>query len=245
MENQKLTVIVSGGSKGLGKGIIQYLLDHDYQVATFSRQETSFIREIFKSKHKDNFYWESLDASNHLNLNKFVKNIVSRFGKIDALINNVGMAVDALLTLTPSDAISKTLNVNLESVIRLTQACVKHMLPKKEGVIINISSIIGIRGYSGLSIYSATKAGLDAFTRSLSRELGARGIRVNSVAPGYLETDMSSSLSNAQLQQIKRRTPLGRLGKVDDIVGAIQFLLSPASKFITGQTLVIDGGITC
>ena len=102
-----------------------------------------------------------------------------------------------------------------------------------------------MRGYSGLSVYSATKGGLEAFTRSLARELGERGIRVNAIAPGYLETDMSSILGEDQRRQIIRRTPLGRLGRVDDVTGSIRFLLSPAAKFITGQTLVIDGGISC
>jgi 3-oxoacyl-[acyl-carrier protein] reductase len=110
--------------------------------------------------------------------------------------------------------------------------------------IVNISSIIGLRGYSGLSAYSATKGGLDAMTRALARELGGRRIRVNSVAPGYLETEMTNGLSAAQKQQIVRRTPLGRLGQPRDVVGPVLFLLSDAAEFMTGQTLVLDGGIT-
>jgi 3-oxoacyl-[acyl-carrier protein] reductase len=119
------------------------------------------------------------------------------------------------------------------------------MLPRRRGHIINISSVNAIRGHRGITVYSAVKAGIDGFTRSLARELGDRGILVNSIAPGYLRTDMTSEMSEAQIDKIVRRTPLGRLGTIDDIVGAVRFLMSPAARFITGQTLVVDGGLTC
>jgi 3-oxoacyl-[acyl-carrier protein] reductase len=118
------------------------------------------------------------------------------------------------------------------------------MLLRRSGSIVNISSIVGLSGYRGLAVYSATKAALDGFTRSLARELGSRGITVNSVAPGYLRTEMSHGLDEAQLGQIVRRTPMGRLGDPEDVARAVLFLTDPANRFITGQVLVVDGGLT-
>jgi 3-oxoacyl-[acyl-carrier protein] reductase len=130
-------------------------------------------------------------------------------------------------------------------MILLTKLVVRRMLVgTSRGVILNISSIIGVRGYSGLSVYASTKAGMDGMTRALARELGPRRIRVNSIAPGYLETEMTRGLDQRQREQIVRRTPLGRLGVPDDIVGPVLFLFSDAASFITGQIIVVDGGIT-
>jgi 3-oxoacyl-[acyl-carrier protein] reductase len=166
-------------------------------------------------------------------------------GPIQALVNNAGIARDGVLaTMRPVD-IDAVLDVNLRGTLHLTRLVARPMLTRGTGSILNISSIIGLRGYSGLAVYSATKGGLDAMTRALARELGPRNIRVNSIAPGYLETEMSSTLGAEQRDQIVRRTPLCRLGRPDDVVGAVLFLLSPASAFITGQTFVIDGGVTC
>ncbi len=134
------------------------------------------------------------------------------------------------------------LDVNLRASLLLAKECSRSMLSQGSGNIINIASIIAERGFRGLSAYAATKAGMIGFTRSLARELGARNIRVNAIAPGYLETDMSNSLQEKQREQIVRRTPLGRLGKVEDVIPVIQFLLSPASQFITGQVITVDGG---
>ena len=146
--------------------------------------------------------------------------------------------------MQPAD-VERVIMINLTGTLLLTRLAVRLMLVRSRGNVISISSIIGLRGYAGLAAYSATKAGLDGMTRGLARELGPRNIRVNSIAPGYLETDMSHGLDMAQRDQIVRRTPLGRLGVPSDVVGAVHFLLSPDSAFITGQVLVIDGGITC
>ena len=238
--------IVSGGSRGLGQAIVEDLLKRDYLVATFSRSPTAFtdsspvINENF-----ERFYWRSVDGSNTTELNHFVKDITRRWGHIDLLINCAGVGTEGILPLMTETGVEETIRINLEMPIKLTRLCIKGMLMKGKGNIINITSINGIRAHSGVSVYSATKAGLDALTRSLCRELGAEQIRVNSVAPGYFESNMTSGLDETIKARIERRTPLGRLGKIKEIVSVVKFLSSDDSSFITGQTIVVDGGATC
>lgn len=243
--NTKGVVLISGGSRGLGEGIVHHLLKQHYAVATFSRNKSSSIDALQKGKYKKQFYWEKLDVDNFSKLKKLPYRVIEHFGQLDALINNAAIVSQQLLTLTPRKIMSNILKVNVESVMILTQATIKPMLIKQDGIIINISSINAIRGHTGISIYSATKAALDGFTRSLAKELGSRGIRVNSISPGFLQTEMTDALAEKQKQQIIRRTPLGRLGKIDDLLGIVSFLLSKEASFITGQTMIVDGGLSC
>jgi 3-oxoacyl-[acyl-carrier protein] reductase len=238
-------VVVSGGSKGLGQAFVETLLERGDRVATFSRSETPFIREARERFGRARFLWKELDITDFAGLGTFVREAHDAFGRIDALVNNAGIAVDGVLTLMKPEDIHRVLTVNLEASLLLAQECAKPMLVRKGGAIVNVSSIIGSRGYAGLAAYSATKAGMDGMTRALARELGGREIRVNSIAPGYLETEMSSTLGDKQRDQIIRRTPLGRLGTVKDVTGVLKFLLSDDARFITGQTFIVDGGITC
>lgn len=235
-------VLISGGSRGLGESLVRGLLQAGYRVSTFSRKPTPFVDGLASDPV---FFFRSADVTDHMDLKKFVGEAVERLGSIHALINSAGIAVDGVLATMAPAQIDQVLAVNLAGTLHLTNLVVRRfLLQKMGGSIINISSIIGLRGYSGLSAYAATKAGMDAITRSLARELGDRGIRVNSIAPGYLETDMTHGLDARQRDQIVRRTPLGRLGRPDDILGPVLFLLSPQSAFITGQVMVVDGGIT-
>lgn len=245
MKEDMPIIIVTGGSQGLGQGIIKHLLANNFRVATFSRSQSEFIKQTGMNYSEDQFLWEAIDANDQVKVDAFINKVYKQFGRIDGLVNNAGVAVDGVLTMMQDADIEKIMQLNLMSVIKISRSCIKKMLIKKKGSIINISSIIGIRGYSGLSVYSATKAGLDGFTRAMARELGDRAIRVNSIAPGYLDTEMSSKLAISQREQIIRRTPLGRLGTVEDVAGVVQFLLSKDAQFITGQTLAVDGGITC
>jgi 3-oxoacyl-[acyl-carrier protein] reductase len=163
----------------------------------------------------------------------------------DILINNVGIAYDGILATQGVGNIQEILNVNLFSVLYLTKLYLRARLSKRRaGNIISISSIIASRGFSGLAVYSATKGALNSMTLSLAREMGPKGFRVNAVLPGYFESDLSKSLSQEKRSQIIRRTPLGRLATTDDICPVVEFLASDKSKFVTGQLLVVDGGLT-
>lgn len=240
---RKKHVLISGGSRGLGQALVDGLLAAGYAVSTFSRSETSFTRGL---AGRDDFYFETADVSQTPDLERFVRAAHTALGPITGLINCAGIAVDGVLATMTDDQIETVLNVNLSGALRLTRIVLRRMLLSRERrTIINISSIVGLRGYNGLAAYGASKAGMDAMTRALARELGDRNIAVNSIAPGYLETEMTHGLDDSQREQIVRRTPLGRLGKPADVVGPTLFLLSDAASFITGQVLTVDGGITC
>ena len=234
--------MVSGGSRGLGAAIVRRLLADGHAVATFSRGRP---RDVDEWSGTDRFLWAQLDATDHAGMSRFVASVVQRFGALDALVNNAAIGGDGIFTTMSLDDIHRLLAVNLEAALLLTRACAKSMLVAGRGRIVNISSVNAIRGHSGVAVYGATKAAMDGFTRGLAKELGPKGIRVNSLAPGYLETEMTEKLTPEQKARIARRTPLGRLGTVTDVVGAIRFLLGPDADFITGQTLVVDGGLTC
>lgn len=235
------TVVLSGGSRGLGQAIAQGLLDDGWNVATFSRCVTPFV-QASQQRFADRFHYESLDASVNDALRQFVADVHQRFGQVDALINNAAIAVDGVLALAREEDLERMLDINLKASLLLAKECSRLMLVRRQGIILNIASIIAERGFSGLVGYAATKAGMIGMTRSLARELGARNIRVNALAPGYLETEMSESLGQTQREQIVRRTPLGRLGRAEDVVPWVRFLLDPSSGFVTGQVITIDGG---
>ena len=272
-ETEPQVVLVSGGSRGLGQSLVEDLLSRGYTVATFSRTQTPFILQCLERHANDNrFYWEAIDAMDVAGVQAFARavrpNTVAMFAETVAnprcevldlpavaavaraagvvLINNAAIVVENILTMMQGEDIDNQLAINLESPIYLTQSCLKSMLQRKQGCIINISSVNGLRGNAGISVYSATKGAIDGFTRSLAREMGPAGIRVNSVAPGFFASDGARDLlTAAQISRIVRRTPLGRLGDMQDMLGMIRFLMSKEASFITGQTIAIDGGLSC
>lgn len=237
--------VVSGASRGLGAAIAEDFLQHGAAVACFSRKRSQEMDRLERQYVPEKFFFQEADMLDRASLRSFVKAALDRFATFDILVNNAGVAYDHVLPLSQDRGIDDTLTVNLTNTIFLTRECLKPMWIRKSGSVINISSILGLRGYSGLSVYGASKAGLLGFTLSLSREIGRLGIRVNAVCPGYMETDMTAQLNGAQKRQIIRRTPLGRLARVADVVPTVRFLASEDSGFITGQFITVDGGIIC
>ncbi|MEM7538555.1 MAG: SDR family oxidoreductase [Chloroflexota bacterium] len=246
MDKKPKVIVISGGSRGLGQAVVADLLAQGHIVATFSRSQTPFITEcLSKDPDAQNFFWEAVDATDLEHIKQFATAVTHRYGQIDVLVNNAAIGVDGILTLMRDSDIERGLTVNLEAAIHLMQVCLKSMLTQQSGCVINVTSINGLRGYSGVSVYSATKAALDGMTRSLAREMGPQGIRVNSVAPGYFESEMTKDLTDKQRGRIARRTPLQRLGTAQEIANLVRFLISPEAGFITGQVIAVDGGFTC
>ena len=246
MDHKNDVIIISGGSRGLGQTLVSTFLAQGYTVATFSRSATPFIEQCqARDPQREKFCWEAVDVIDLERVKQFALSVFRRYGRIDALVNNAGIGVDGLFTLMRSEDIHRGIAVNLESAIKLTQTCLKCMLEQQRGAIVNITSVNGLRGHSGVSVYSATKAALDGMTRSLAREVGPKGIRINSVAPGYFDSEMTSDFTDGQETQIARRTPLQRLGKSEEIASVVRFLVSPEASFVTGQIIAVDGGYSC
>jgi 3-oxoacyl-[acyl-carrier protein] reductase len=242
---QPRVALITGGSRGLGAGLVDAFLDAGYIVETCSRSKTDTVRAWEADPEiEERFFFTAVDIAKQTEAEAFVKAAAARHGRLDVLVNNAGVAREGVLALFGNDALDDVIDLNVKGSIYVARAASRVMLAKRSGAIVNISSVVGLSGYRGLSVYGATKAALDGFTRGLARELGSRGITVNSVAPGYLRTEMSHGLDEGQLGQIARRTPMGRLGDPDDVARAVLFLADPANTYITGQVLVVDGGLS-
>mgnify|MGYP000724115204 FL=1 len=237
--------LITGGGRGIGRSICESFAENGCNIAfTYNSSKEAaenLVNELNKYDVKIKAY--KSDASDHDKSVELIDNVISDFERIDVLVNNAGITKDNLLMrMSPSD-FKDVVNVNLGSVFNLTKSSIKIFLKQKEGSIINISSIVGVKGNAGQSNYAASKAGIIGFSKSIALELGSRNIRCNVVAPGFIETDMTDSLSDDVLGKWKESIPLKRSGKPNDVGNACVFLASDLSSYITGQVLQVDGGL--
>jgi 3-oxoacyl-[acyl-carrier protein] reductase len=242
-ETDTRTILISGGSRGLGLALVRHVLAGGHAVATFARTATPAMDEL-AAAHAGRFHFASVDARDGAAMESYVRAVVERFGGIDGLVNNAAIGQDHLLVNLSPERVGELLDINVRGPVLLTRAVLRHMfVTGRGGRIVTITSICGSRGYAGLTVYSATKGAMDAFTRSLAREVGPRGILVNAIAPGFFVSEMSSVLAPEQIDTIRRRTPTERLITDEDVLPYLDlFLFGDAN--ITGQVVIADGGLT-
>jgi 3-oxoacyl-[acyl-carrier protein] reductase len=233
-------ILVTGGSRGLGLGFCTHYLAGGDRVVACARTGSDAAGEL-EARHGDRFAFVALDLLEPDAPRALVAAAVDRLGGIDVLVNNAAIGQDSLLAHTSDEEIARIVALNLTATILLTRLVVRRMLLDGGGAVLNVSSIGGLRGYAGLSVYSATKGGLDAFTRSLAAELGPSGIRVNGVAPGFFQSEMSALLGADEVETIRRRTPTRALPTPEQVVRACDVLVAPDAN-VTGHVLVVDGG---
>ena len=240
-------VIVTGGNRGLGLGIARKLAGPEYRVIAVARTETQQLKSGITDAERATpgaFHFVPFDLSRIDDIPQLVRTLRKDFGSIYGLVNNAGISFDGALSLMPNSKIEQLVRLNTLSPIVLTKYVVRGMMADGGGRIVNVASIMGFTGYSGLSVYGATKASLIGFTRSLAREVGRMGVNVNSVAPGFVDTELTQGLTEEQRQQIARRSALKRFTQIDDVANAVEFLLGCKSNNITGTVMTIDAGST-
>lgn len=237
------TIVVTGATRGLGLEIAKSAIDEGYKVIAVGRTITSSLQDV-ASEHPERIHFEQFDFDQTAKVHEFSTYLTKKYGRIWGLVNNAAQGTDGVLATLHEQDISRLLRVNVEAPILLTKYLLRPMLMNRAGRVINISSIIANTGFSGLAVYGATKAAMVGFTKSLSREVGKVGITVNTVAPGYMETDMTSALQGEKLESIKRRSPLGHLARAEDVAQMVIYLLSDRAERVTGSTFVVDAGST-
>lgn len=239
--------VVTGGSRGLGLGIASRLIESGFRVIVVARKESDELiatKIRMEQTHPGALHFVPFDLAQVESIQGLVKNLRKEFGPIFGLINNAGMSAEGALALMSTAQIESVVRLNTISPLVLTRHVVRTMMADGGGRIVNISSITAFTGYSGLSVYAATKASLIGFTRSLAREVGRTNINVNAVAPGFVVTEMTQSMTEEDRQKIARRSALKRLVDVKDIANAVDFLLSDGSRNITGTVITVDAGNT-
>jgi 3-oxoacyl-[acyl-carrier protein] reductase len=241
-------ILVTGGSRGLGLAIARKLAGAGYRVIAVARQKNKetadAIAQIESAQGPGALHFAPFDLGKINESPVLLRGLRKEFGPLFGLVNNAALGTDGALALMHNAKIEQLVRVNTLSPLVLTKYVVRGMMADGAGRIVNIASIIGFTGYSGLSAYAATKASMLGFTRSLAREVGRMGITVNAVAPGFLATEMTDALADEQRQRIARRSALKRLAEVDDVANAVEFLLSPKARNISGTVLTVDAGAT-
>lgn len=245
MDFKDFVVIVTGGSRGIGRAISRFFASKGATVVINYVKNRDAAEEVAKEVTGAGGQAEliQVDVSDQAAVDKAVEEIFDKYGRIDVLVNNAGVVRDGLLFSLEKEDWDRVIDTNLNGVYHFTKAVIRPMMMNRKGKIINISSYSGSRGGKGQANYAASKAAVNSFTRAVALELAAKGITVNAVAPGMIETDMSSQVRALAEDKIKERIPLGRYGQPDDVAKVVGFLASDAAEYITGQLVTVDGGL--
>jgi 3-oxoacyl-[acyl-carrier protein] reductase len=238
--------LVTGASRGIGKAIAEHLAALGATVigtATSDNGADNITEYLTAMNSSGGGKGMCLNVADADSIAAVIKSITDEFGAVSILVNNAGITKDNLLMMMKEDQWNDIIDTNLTSVYRLSKAVIRNMMKKKKGRIINIASVVGLTGNPGQTNYSATKAGMLGFTKSLAQEIGSRNITVNCVAPGFIDTDMTRELPEEQREALIKQIPLNRLGDPADIAAAVAFLASPAAAYITGETINVNGGM--
>jgi len=237
--------LITGATRGIGKQIAITLAKQGYNIALNYRKENEELENTKKEIEKIGVQVLAVkgDVANFENCENFVKQVIERFGQIDVLVNNAGITKDMLLMRMKKEDFEQVIDTNLVGTFNVTKNVVPYMMKARSGRIINISSVVGISGNAGQTNYSASKAGIIGFTKSLAKEIASRNILVNAVAPGFIETNMTDVLKDDVKQEIAKNIPLKRMGTTQDVANVVKFLASDDSSYITGQVINVDGGM--
>ena len=244
MEDNKIALI-TGATRGIGKQIAITLAENGFDIAINYRKENEDLENTKKEIEKIGRKCVAVkgDVSSYEDCENFVKEVIAQYGKIDVLVNNAGITKDNLLMRMKKEDFEDVLNVNLVGTFNVTKNVIPYMMKERNGRIINISSVVGIAGNAGQTNYSASKAGIIGFTKSLAKEVASRNILVNAVAPGFIETNMTDVLKDEIKENIAKNIPLKRMGNAKDVANLVNFLASNESSYITGQVINVDGGM--
>ncbi|CDE54063.1 MAG: 3-oxoacyl-[acyl-carrier-protein] reductase [Clostridia bacterium] len=237
--------LITGATRGIGKQIAITLAKQGYNIALNYRKENEELENTKKEIEKIGVQILAVkgDVANFEDCENFVKQVIERFGQIDVLVNNAGITKDMLLMRMKKEDFEQVIDTNLVGTFNVTKNVVPYMMKARSGRIINISSVVGISGNAGQTNYSASKAGIIGFTKSLAKEIASRNILVNAVAPGFIETNMTDVLKDDVKQEIAKNIPLKRMGTAQDVANVVKFLASDDSSYITGQVINVDGGM--
>ncbi|MBT3621768.1 MAG: 3-oxoacyl-[acyl-carrier-protein] reductase [Flavobacteriales bacterium] len=239
------TVIITGASRGIGKGIAEVFASHGANIAFTYRSSDEKAKALEKELSSNGCKAKGYksDASDFDAAQQLAADVLEEFGSIDVLVNNAGITKDGLLIRMSEDDFDRVMDINMKSVFNMTKAVLRPMLKQRKGSIINMSSVVGVKGNAGQANYSASKAAINGFTKSTALELGSRNIRCNSIAPGFIETEMTEALGEDQIKEWRNTIPLKRGGSTEDIANATLFLASDMSAYVTGQVLHVCGGM--
>ena len=242
--SERKVAMITGGTRGIGKAIAKIFSDNGYDlIINYVSDKTDLTKLEEDLKNNNEILFVRANVGELNSVEEAVKKAIEKFGKIDVLVNNAGITRDNLIMRMKEEEFDQVINTNLKGTFNVTKSVVPYMMKKREGKIVNISSVVGVSGNAGQCNYAASKAGIIGFTKSIAKELASRNILANAVAPGFIDTDMTECLNDKVKESINNQIPLKRMGTPEEIAKAVYFLASSDNTYITGQVLNIDGGM--